>query len=118
MPISSAIAYKSPAVDLSCLRELTNGDAELERQLFAEYIRAGEGFIKILAQSLEEAQSESWRKAAHAFKGLSLNLGAESLGNLCKDAQINHTTDAASKARMLKHIEAEFVEVKHFLTKA
>ena len=63
-----------PAVDLPHLSGFTDGDLELERELAELYLSTADVYLDQLAASLDDP--EAWRKAAHALKGASANLGA------------------------------------------
>ena len=61
--------------------------------------------------------SRIWRRQAHALKGMSLNLGATKLGNLCDKGQDSPLAPPAEKNELLKNIRAEYEEVRQFLVK-
>ncbi len=103
-------------VTLDNLREMTGGDKALEKELFDVYITSCEDCLNALKASTEEGKEEEWRTQAHAWKGMSLNLGAETLGNLCAQAQTDNLVPADKKREMLAGIEEEFGRVKAFLT--
>lgn len=102
-------------VDLTNLREITDGDTEMEAELFAEFITSSDAYIRNLSEMVQDNQSEEWRSIAHAFKGLALNLGAEHLGELCKAAQENHTATHQEKATMLASIQEEYHVVRGYI---
>jgi histidine phosphotransfer protein HptB len=104
-------------VNLDNLREMTGGDKDLEKELFSVYLTSSEECLNVLRSTLAAGQEESWRTQAHAWKGMSLNLGAETLGHLCAEAQTNHLALSEDKAKMLAGIEAEYEKVKEFLKK-
>ncbi|MFZ4540973.1 MAG: Hpt domain-containing protein [Rickettsiales bacterium] len=105
------------SVDLTNLREMTDGDTELERNLFAEFMRSFEDCLTKLQASVDEAGQEVWRSNAHAMKGISYNLGATPLGDLCKKAQEEHQSPTSTKDSLLNSIMVEYEKVKDFLTK-
>jgi len=105
-------------VDLTNLRSMTDGDAELEKTLFEEFMISFEKGIKGLHESCGENMAETWRKHSHALKGIALNLGAGKLGELCKKAQDDHLAAAGAKDSILRSIEEEYKVVKVFLQKA
>ena len=74
-------------VDLNVLRQMTDGDAALEQELFAEFFTSFEAGIAALKRLTDPAHQEDWRKQAHALKGMAVNLGAMALGAVCKQAQ-------------------------------
>lgn len=102
-------------VDLRNLREITDGDAEMEKELFKEFIKTADSYIVILGELLNADKNELWRTTAHAFKGLALNLGATNLGELCKKAQENNTASLQDKTSMLEAIRQEYAGVNDFL---
>ena len=102
-------------VDLTNLREMTDGDPEMERELFAEFISSFESELAQLRASQGESASETWRRRAHALKGIAFNLGAMQLGNLCKQAQETPQSDLEAKTELLKKISAEFADVRAYL---
>lgn len=103
------------SVNLENLRGITNGNAELEKELFDVYVESADVCLKALEDNQGEGQDQEWRTQAHSWKGMSLNLGAEILGKLCAEAQLNHTAAPEEKAKMLEAIKAEYENVKKFL---
>lgn len=103
------------AVNLENLREMTGGDQALEKELFEVYVTSAEDCLAALKASTASENAENWRTQAHAWKGMSLNLGAEPLGKLCAEAQMNHLATPEDKAKMLAAIEDEYAKVKAFL---
>ncbi|HXZ68250.1 MAG TPA: Hpt domain-containing protein [Alphaproteobacteria bacterium] len=103
------------AVDLKNLREMTDGDPEMEKELFAEFISSFENELAQLHASQADGASETWRRRAHALKGIAFNLGAMQLGNLCKRAQEAPQSNPETKAELLKRIGTEFEDVRSYL---
>ena len=102
-------------VDLTNLRSMTDGDRDLEKALFEEFYSSFEAGIRTLQSNCVDTACETWRKQAHALKGISVNLGAEVLGTLCKNAQEEHLADAPAKHALIKQIQEEYSQVKSFL---
>ena len=103
------------AVDLKNLREMTDGDPEMERELFAEFISSFESELAQLRANQADSASETWRRRAHALKGIAFNLGAMRLGELCKQAQETPPSNPEAKADLLTNITAEFEDVRSYL---
>lgn len=103
------------AVDLTNLRSMTDGDVEMEKLLFEEFFSSFEDGIASLQNNLENDVAEIWRKQAHSLKGISLNLGAMELGELCKRAQDEFNAGTDMKGELLKNIVAEYGRVRQFL---
>ncbi len=102
-------------VDLENLRDMTGGDLALERELFDVYLTSSEACLALLHASKAAGGEEAWRAQAHAWKGMSLNLGADALGKLCAEAQTSHLAPPEKKDELLKALEEEFARVKAFL---
>ncbi len=102
-------------VDLTNLRSMTDGDVEMEKVLFEEFCSSFDDGVISLQNSLGVESSESWRKQAHSLKGISLNLGAMHLGELCKKAQDGCNEDKTNKEELLNKITSEYQQVKNFL---
>lgn len=103
----------SGPVDLSNLHDLTGGDAGVELELFKVFLEEAAANYDGLSASL--SKPEDWRRYAHALKGISRNLGAARLGDLCYEAQQGFQAEQNEKTRILANIEAEFLAVKGFL---
>jgi histidine phosphotransfer protein HptB len=108
----------SAPVDLSSLHEITGGDTAIEKELFASFLESSDACLAGLRAAGEPAQETEWRKHAHAFKGISLNLGAAELGHLCKEAQDKCQAPPEQRKHMLAAIEAEFARVRAYLDQA
>ena len=102
-------------VDLTHLEEMTDNDKVLMKELFEEFDLSGKQTIEQLEESLISGNIETWRSAAHALKGVTLNLGANSLAVLCKIAQERFEDSTAEKAKMLIEIKAAFIQAQDFL---
>ncbi len=102
-------------VDLTNLRSMTDGDPEMEKELFAEFCSSTEACIATLKGNCTEGANEAWRSSAHALKGTAINLGAEELSALCKRAQEGMAASAAEKQQMLETLMQEYARVKTFL---
>lgn len=103
------------SVNLDNLHKMTGGDKALERELFDVYLGSSDECLNMMRLNQYAGQEEVWRTQAHAWKGMSLNLGADVLGKLCAEAQMNHLAPPEEKAKMLAAIEAEYENVKAFL---
>ncbi|MGE4314226.1 MAG: Hpt domain-containing protein [Pseudobdellovibrionaceae bacterium] len=76
-------------LDLTQFRDITENDRELEADLFNEFIKDSSNLVEELHTTLEQDERPAFRKAAHALKGISLNLGARHLADLAFQAQQN-----------------------------
>ena len=104
------------AVDLTNFHDMTGGDKEMERELFALFVTSAQECLAVLKTSLSPAAAEMWRKQAHTLKGISLSLGALGLGELCKQAQEGFEKNSEQKIGMLADIENEYERVKLYIS--
>jgi|CXWL01.1.fsa_nt_gi HPt (histidine-containing phosphotransfer) domain-containing protein len=104
-------------VDLVNLRSMTDGDVDMEKALFEEFFSSFDSSISILQKSFGDVAAEEWRKEAHALKGISLNLGAMKLGEICKKAQDESSASGDVKGNILNDIKTEYELVRQFLTR-
>ena len=102
-------------VDLTNLREMTDGDTELEKELFAEFFKSSADALETLARHCTDGESKPWYAAAHALKGSAYNLGAMPLGDLCKKAQEGDAANKAEKQQILESIKQEYEKVRQYL---
>jgi HPt (histidine-containing phosphotransfer) domain-containing protein len=103
-------------VDLSNLRSVTDGDKELERELFEQFImESGKLVTNLKSLCNSDADNESWRRTAHALQGISLNLGAETLGGLGRIGQDEFSAGAGRKQELVEKITLEYSRVVDFL---
>ncbi|MCS6779319.1 MAG: response regulator [Geminicoccaceae bacterium] len=72
-------------IDLARLREFTDGDIQLERELTALYLETAKIYIGQMRDSLDDP--DSWQRAAHSLKGASVNIGAVELAELAATAE-------------------------------
>lgn len=102
-------------VDLTNLREMIGGDAEVEQELFAVFITSSDECLGILKANTGDDADNEWRTQSHAWKGMSLNLGATHLAELCARGQLHDNYTEEQKKELLAEMEAEYIKVKTFL---
>jgi len=85
-PVPAAPAPAAPppdaaeaTIDLAALRELTDGDAEFERELLSVFVASGDTALAALIAALGAADLPAVRRHAHTLKGASANLRARPL---------------------------------------
>ena len=102
-------------VAIEHLTIFTDGDKELEAELFQVFFEQAEVGLIDLEESLNAGQEDDWRKAAHKFKGASANLGAVKLSELCYTAEQDFEAANDDKIILLTKIKDAYDEVKTFL---
>ncbi len=87
----------------------------MEAELFQLFLSSSVECVNGLHEALANGNEKAWRDHAHAFKGISFNLGAAPLGEICKKAQDEFQSGADAKKAMLADMEAELEKVKKAL---
>lgn len=113
-PARSLSAPEEVPVDLDQLRIFTDGDPQEERALAQLFLEQAQSMIDILQNSTARENSETWKSAAHRFKGSSGNLGAMRLHHLCRRAEAHFDDEEARKLEMLAAIQRETKRVEAF----
>lgn len=95
-------------MDWDHFRMFTDGDIEEEKQLISVFMTYAAESLDILKTAGQKNDAEEWRKAAHKLKGSAANLGAKSLAELCRIAELQFNNTAEQKADHLKNIQRVF----------
>lgn len=93
-PMSSLSSF-----DRTRLREFSNGDPALEQELANLFLETASLYLDQMAASLTDP--ERWRRAAHALKGASANIGATEIAALAGAAE-----RAAPSRELVAELEA------------
>ncbi len=106
----------SKTIDFENLRLITDGDQELEKELFLAFLGSSAECISNLVAAYDMDDEEDWKHQAHALKGICLNLGAILLGELSKKAQEDYRATKQEKEKMLNAIQSELTQVRQIIT--
>ena len=98
----------STPVDLAYLADISDGDAQLERELLALYLSTARGYLRDLRDSLDAPSS--WERAAHSLKGSSRGVGAGAVADLAERAEHAPPSNA-----MLQDLETALHRSHRFL---
>lgn len=102
--------FENP-IDFNLLHGLTGGNAQLEQELLKIFLESADECLAGLRLSLAQDEAAGWKQHAHAFKGICLNLGANNLGILCRQAQEDYRAPQDNKRTLLHAIETEMERV-------
>ena len=102
-------------VNISHLEMFTEGDKEMERELFSLFSEQADLTLDDMEQYCEESHANEWKSAAHKLKGAAANLGAEKLSALCFEAESGFTAPRDKKRAILSSIRKSYKEVQSFL---
>ena len=105
---------KAP-IDLTNFNMITNGDKEMEKELFIEFINSTQEHINSMDKAISSGDKDAWKSACHAVKGTSINMGAAPLSHAAKKGQESFEADSQVKSNIVSEIKAEFKLVKDFL---
>jgi CheY-like chemotaxis protein len=97
-----------PPLDLARLREFTDGDRQLERELATLYVETAAVYIGQMREALDDP--DAWRRAAHALKGASVNIGAVELAETAARAERSEPC-----AALLEELAGQLAAVRSFL---
>ena len=100
-------------INFDNLHALTGQDPALERDLFQLFDDSARDRVQVMSACLADNDQAGWKNAAHALKGISFNLGADSLAQLCARAEtISAVTE---KQALLEQINAAIEAVRAVL---
>lgn len=89
--------------DRAHLRQYTNGDENLERELLGLFLGQ---FTPIRTQLHAAAQADDWKFAAHTLKGSARSIGAAQIGALAEKLElIGFTAPADIRATALAELD-------------
>jgi HPt (histidine-containing phosphotransfer) domain-containing protein len=71
------------------LRDLTDGDAEFERELLETFVASVRVLLGELREGLMTRNAVAISKDAHSLKGMSLNVGATSLSKFAAELEMS-----------------------------
>ncbi len=89
----------TPALDRSRLCELTDGDAEFQRELIDLYKSSTTTILAGLRASLSAGDADGMAREAHSLKGASLSVGALSMAKCAAEIESSGRAGDASRAR-------------------
>ncbi len=106
-----------PSLDVEVvarLRDLAAAtDASLLNQIFESFLSDDEARLSTLRDALDRSDAETLRKAAHALKGASANVGARRMADLSQELQaLGEAGTVQGAASLVDQLEAEFALVR------
>ncbi|MEO1016464.1 MAG: Hpt domain-containing protein, partial [Pseudomonadota bacterium] len=97
------------------LSQITGGDAKLQTELGELFLATATQYLDDMRLALADNKEGTtiWRKAAHALKGASVNLGATTVAELAREAENN-----APEENAILTLEIQIAEVRSALVHA
>lgn len=105
----------TPPIDLTQLRIITAGDQEIEIELFTNFIQCSKENSSLLQASVDDNKKDIWKNTAHAIKGMALNIGANTLSELGREAEELTSASPTEKQIHYAKIKEEIEKVNTFL---
>jgi HPt (histidine-containing phosphotransfer) domain-containing protein len=99
-------------LDIQALREITDGDRDLERGLVRLYCSTAERCLVRLRGLANTDEKQEWKYAVHEFMGASANIHANQIAALCKYAE--HEDDPAMRLQVCDNLDRAYETLKAF----
>jgi HPt (histidine-containing phosphotransfer) domain-containing protein len=103
---SLAMTKDEVVLDRLRLRDLTDGDADFERELLETFVASARVLMAELRAGLMARNAAAIAKDAHSLKGVSLNVGATSLAKFAAEL------DMAARAGNLDPIDLTLEQLR------
>jgi len=110
------VSEGNSSIELSALKAYMDDEEEL-KDYIEIFIRQSDETIEVLRNHCQGGEGDTWVKAAHKLQGGASMIGAEKLGNLCRQAQDPKVSGANSREDLFKKIELSYNETKENLYK-
>lgn len=110
-------ALRHASFDPKVLMALTDlgkiGGANLLGKVFETYLTSSVGYLQELREAISNADADTMKSAAHAFKSSNENVGAHRLSRLLEELEkIGNTGSTQGASTLLSGIEAEYKTVQ------
>lgn len=102
-------------VDLSYLAEYTNGDQDAIRELIEVFYETADEALGDLKSNITEGENAAWAAAGHKLKGAAGYVGAESLKDLCAQAQNMKEATLPERETLFRQIKEMYGHVHTYL---
>ena len=114
-PKINTINHTKTPINLDHLAMFTDGDPDVEAELFKLFIGQAEIAMKRFEKSHTTNNNDEWRATAHKFKGAAANLGAEKLSGLCSIAEMHFEEGKENKQEYLNAIKLAYKELENYM---
>lgn len=103
----------SQFLNMDALREITDGDPDIERTFVEMFMKSLKGALDRLAPLVEYDPGQNWPGVIHELKGVAANIRAETLHGICRQAE--QATDRAGRQAAYEKISAEYARYRQAL---
>lgn len=112
---SGAPILSDAAINLDGLIENCMGDDAFLKEMCALFVKQGAEQITQLGPLCIDGNNHDWVEVSHALKGTAGHIGAEKMRELCGQAQLMETANAAARKEQLAAIEVEYLKAVSYL---
>jgi len=102
-------------IDMRHLRDITDGDAEFEKELFDVFFENARDNIDKMVNAVQSKNIDAWKASSHSFKGAAASIGAFDLSDILEHAQVSQNATAQEKEEILTQVRKRFAEVDGFV---
>ena len=95
-------------IDLTYLRQITDGDEEIEKELFALFIKSCDRLVQAMELALDKEDEQAWSDHAHELKGVCSNMGAQPMQELCKKAEVHDFKDKSQMQQIVQELRQAY----------
>ncbi len=106
-----------PLYDLSYIRDIADGDEDIEKEFIELYISQTDENLELLKQNCVDGMSTEWTEIAHKLKGGAGSVGAVTLVDLFATSQNMRNATLAERESILSKIMAIYSDLKKELKK-
>lgn len=104
------------SIEIRLLELIDLAGPNFAHELIDLFFKAGRKDFELMKKAVRDSSAEAFSAAAHSLKSSSLNLGAEVLGEACRQAEAFKTFSSVTVAtELLKKVEIELGTVESLL---
>ena len=114
--VAGAGAQERPPLDLTKLKEITEGDAEFTNELLGTFLASAQQSLDEMNQTLVKDDRQQLARAAHKLKGAAANVHASDVARMA--AQVEADAVGAAKeslAALIAELRACVLQVTEFI---
>lgn len=105
----------SVPVELAALRDITDGNPELEQQLFELFLGTCERCLSEATKLIESDPKGLWHDVLHELKGAAANVGAMGMAGLCRNGENLRAEQVSERMFFCKQLRQEYKRVRAYL---
>src|SRR6185436_9978956 len=113
----NALRKTSPVLDAAVTQRLQSladaSDPSLLAEIYGAFLESAAGYLRDMRQACETGETDALRRAVHALKGASSNIGASAVASTCGQLEAVSDSEIMVEAReLIEKLERQFASVK------